>query len=434
MTAPAGRRRSTRAAPAVRLTGVNRSAPADSRRMPCTDSRRTVSRRTALAAGSAAAASFAAGAPFVRASAKAGTKPVTVGSGDHTYEWVADWARLPDGFAWGNTHGVCQSSDGTIFVCHQTEGGPERDVVLAFDPDGEFLRSWGKEYHGGGHGLDLRVEDGTEYLYLTELRTPSTVKYALDGEKVRNWKKPEGTDQYGPDVQYMATNVAFTPDGGFFVGDGYGSSYLIKYDADGELAGVFGGPGNEPGQLRCPHGLWWDARPGREPALAVADRGNNRLSYFDLDGNFLRVEAKNTVPAPCDLDGRENLALVPDLNARVQPARRERRTRRTSGDDASNRNRPRRRPRPAQTAGEMAARQVRRPARRRLRQRRRHPRRGVGADRPADLPRTGVTQPGGLAATVRLALSHARTAEGLLVRETRESSRAPAFPGPSEGP
>ena len=275
-----------------------------------------VTRRAALAAGSAGAAAFAA-APFVRASDKAGAKPVTVGSGGHVYAWDGDWAQLPDGFAWGNTHGVCQSGDGTIFVCHQAESGPERDVVLAFDPDGKFLRGWGEEFHGGGHGLDLRDEDGEEFLYLTDLSQPCTVKFTLTGEEVRRWGKPEGTDQYGPDVRYMATNVAFTPDGGFFVGDGYGSSFLIRYDAAGELVGVFSGKGTEPGELSCPHGLLWDDRPGREPALAVADRSNNRLSYFDVDGEFLRVEAAGTVPAPCDLDRRGELAVVPDLDARV---------------------------------------------------------------------------------------------------------------------
>ena len=275
-----------------------------------------VTRRTALAAGSAAAAGFAA-APFVHASDKSGTGPVTVGSGDQTYEWHADWAQLPDGFGWGNTHGVCQSEDGTIFVTHQAEGQPERDVILAFDPDGKFLRSWGREFHGGGHGLDLRAEDGGEFLYLTDLSQPCTVKFTLAGEEVRRWGKPTGTDEYGPDARYMATNVAFTPDGGFVIGDGYGSSYLLRYDADGELAKIVGGKGSEPGRLNCPHGLWWDDRPGRTPALAVADRSNNRLSYFDADGEFLEVVAKGAVPAPCDLDGRDGLAVVPDLNARV---------------------------------------------------------------------------------------------------------------------
>ena len=284
---------------------------------------RPVSRRSALKAGSAAAlltgTPFLRAAPFVRTADKTGGKPVTVGSGEYVYEWNGDWAQLPDGFAWGNTHGVCQSSDGTIFVCHQTEDDDQavRDVVLAFDPDGRFVRSWGEEFHGGGHGLDLRTEGGEEVLYFTDLSRPCTVKFTLTGEEIRRWGKPEGTDQYGPETKYLGTNVAFTPDGGFFVGDGYGSSYLVKYDAEGELVRVVGGKGSAPGELNVPHGLWWDARSGREPALAVADRANHRLSYFDADGNFLRIEAEGTVPAPCDLDGRKQLAVVPDLDARV---------------------------------------------------------------------------------------------------------------------
>ena len=284
-----------------------------------------VTRRSALQTGAATVA-LSAGVPFLRASDKAGSKPVTVGSGDHVYEWRSDWGELPDGFAWGNTHGVCQAKDGTIFLCHQAEDEPKRAVVLAFDAEGRFLRSWGEEFHKGGHGLDLREEDGEEFLYLTALTSndgPCTVKFTLAGEEVRRWTKPD-VDQYGDGQRYMATNVAFTPDGGFFIGDGYGSSHLIRYDAAGELVGVFASKGKKPGQLNCPHGLLWDDRPGRTPSLAVADRSNHRISYFDGDGQFLRVEAAGTVPAPCDFadvsagsgdDG--GVRVVPDLNSRV---------------------------------------------------------------------------------------------------------------------
>ena len=290
-----------------------------------------VSRRTALRAaartGAAAAVASATsvGTPFLHAGDKTG--PVTVGSGDWTYQWAGDWGELPDGFAWGNVHGVCQAADGTIFVTHQAEGGPVRDVILAFDPDGRFVRSWGEAFHGGGHGLDLRDEGGTEYLYLTDLSQPCTVKFTLDGEEVRRWGKPAGTEWYGPDDRYMATNVAFTPDGGFFIADGYGTSQLLRYDAAGELVRCVSGLGRELGRLQCCHGAWWDDRPGREPALAVADRSNNRVSYFDADGDFLRVEAKGTVPAPCDFAGMtandgtgedaKTVCVVPDLDARV---------------------------------------------------------------------------------------------------------------------
>lgn len=276
----------------------------------------SVSRRTALQTGAVGVALV--GAPFLRAADKTGAKPVTVGSGEHTYEWHGNWGDLPDGFAWGNTHGVCQAADGTIFLCHQAEGGPKRDVVLAFDADGKHLRGWGQEFHGGGHGLDLREEGGEEFLYLTALKSkdgPCTVKFTLAGEEVRRWGKPEA---YG-DLKYNATNLAFMPDGGFIVGDGYGSSRLIRYDAAGEFVGLISEAGKEPGQLRCPHGLLWDDRPGRTPELIVADRGNRRVSYFDGDGQFLRTEVPGDVTSPCDFadeDGK-GVFVIPDLDARV---------------------------------------------------------------------------------------------------------------------
>ena len=282
---------------------------------------RSVTRRAALQTGAAAVALT--GAPFLRASDKAGSEPVTVGSGDYVYEWHGGWGELPDGFGWGNTHGVCQAKDGTIFICHQAGSGPKRAVVLAFDADGKFLRSWGEEFHGGGHGLDLREESGEEFLYLTDLSQPCTVKFTLGGEEVRRWTKPD-VDEYGDGQKYLPTNVAFTPDGGFFLGDGYGSSHLLKYDAAGELVGVYSEMGSKPGQLACPHGLLWDDRPGRKAALAVADRSNHRISYFDLNGKFLRVEAAGTVPSPCDFadvhggSGKDGgVRVVPDLKARV---------------------------------------------------------------------------------------------------------------------
>ncbi|NNJ25839.1 peptidase [Alienimonas chondri] len=293
----------------------------------------SVSRRTALQTGAAAVA--LSGTPFLRASDKSGSKPVTVGSGDYVYEWHSNWGELPDGFEWGNTHGVCQAADGTIFMCHQAENEPKRDVVLAFDAEGQFVRSWGDEFHKGGHGLDLREEGGEEFLYLTALQSndgPCTVKFTLAGEEVQRWTKPEG---YG-DKRYNATNVAFLPDGGFFIGDGYGSSHLIRYDAKGELVSVLASKGSEPGQLNCPHGLLWDDRPGREPALAVADRSNHRISYFDIDGKFLRVEAAWTVPAPCDFAdvNASGVRVVPDLNSRVTLLDAENKVLTHLGDDA----------------------------------------------------------------------------------------------------
>src|SRR5262249_26374685 len=56
-------------------------------------------------------------------------------------------------------------------------------------------------------------------------------------------------------------------------------------------------------------------RPGREPALVVADRANARLQFFTLDGKHLNFVTDVSFPAHFDIRGTE--LLVPDLHARV---------------------------------------------------------------------------------------------------------------------
>ena len=47
------------------------------------------------------------------------------------------------------------------------------DTVLVFDPKGKFVRSFGKEWHGGGHGIDIRKEGSEEFIYLSNTWTPN---------------------------------------------------------------------------------------------------------------------------------------------------------------------------------------------------------------------------------------------------------------------
>ena len=109
--------------------------------------------------------------------------------------------------------------------------------------------------------------------------------------------------------------VVVVCDGGFFVGDGYGSNFIIQYDKEAKVIGHFGGTGTELGKFQTPHGLWWDDRPGRTPALVVCDRANARLQYFDQTGKQINVV--NGVLFPADIDTQGDLMLVPDLHARI---------------------------------------------------------------------------------------------------------------------
>ncbi len=275
--------------------------------------RRDFLKRT-TAAGAAALAANA--APTVLgARDKSGTKNPIIGHGDYRYECLHDWGQLPKHIRWQTTHGVTLDDDGFVYIKHQGHGGAAMDTIVVFDPKGKYVRSFGKGYYPGGHGIDLRKEGGEPFLYLSDIHNRQVVKTTLKGEEVWKLCYPVESGVYARVNQYRPTNVAFAPDGGFYVGDGYGSNYIHQYDKNARWVRTWGGTGSGNGQLKTPHGLWLDDRPGRQPSLVVADRANARLQYFTLDGRYLRTIKDVLFPAHFDIRG--DVLLVPDLHARV---------------------------------------------------------------------------------------------------------------------
>jgi len=246
---------------------------------------------------------------------KAGTKAPVIGSGEHRYEAIHGWGDLPGHIQWGDTHGVTIDEAGFIYIKHRSSAPQPMDSIVVFDPQGKYVRSFGKEYHSGGHGIDIRKENGEEFLYLCDVKNRQVIKTTLKGEQLWKLSYPEEANVYESEKQFNPTNVAFHPEGGFYVADGYGSSYIHQYDSNAKWVRTWGGKGTEPGKMQTPHGLWLDNRAGREPTLVVADRANARLQYFTLDGKFLRIVEGVSFPAHFDI--RRDELLVPDLHARV---------------------------------------------------------------------------------------------------------------------
>lgn len=288
--------------------------PSSARSTPPT---RNVSRRSFLRAAGAGAAAALAG-PFGIAGQddKSGKKPLVVGSGECTYEVEHDWGRLPGRIRFGNTHGVAEDSQGRIYVKHTVHASSQSgDAIVVFDESGEFVRSWGEEFRGGAHGLHLQREGRDEFLYLADPQRGLVVKTDLAGNQVWRIGCPMESGLYNDAKEYRPTNVAVAPNGDFFVADGYGKSWIHRYNAKAEYLGSFGGPGAERGQVSCPHGLIVDTR-GDKPVLLVADRSNRRLQRFTLDGRSLGFSGEH-VRSPCHFHTRGRLLLIPDLEARV---------------------------------------------------------------------------------------------------------------------
>ena len=280
-----------------------------------------LTRRQFLGSAAAATAVVTGGPMILHATDKAGSKRPVIGSGAYTYEVFHDWGQVPVGLQYGNTHGVCQDAQGHMYIHHTVhEGSQIHDTMVVFDEKGRFVRSWGKEFEGGAHGLHIRKEGSQEFLYLCDTKRGVVVKATLTGETVWSLGYPKESDKYTfdatgqPAIKYSPTNVAIAPNGDVYVADGYGSSYICQYDNNGKYIRTFGGKGTEPGQLDCPHGLIVDER-GPEPVLLVADRSNKRLQTFTLEGKPLALYQGTN--APCHFHTRKDVMVVPDLFARV---------------------------------------------------------------------------------------------------------------------
>lgn len=279
------------------------------------DSNDDMTRRAALGAGLSALPAFGA--------KKSGTAKPVIGAGEHTYEVHHDWGVLPDRIRYGNCHGVVEDSRGRIYVFHTVHRTSlSTDAMVVFDEKGKFVTSWGSEFAGGAHGLHLRKEGSEEFFYLCDINRKIVVKTTLEGKEVMRLGYPKESPSYAldaegkPAVKYVPTNLAVASNGDIYVADGYGSSFVNHYDKTGRFIRTFGGgKTKDPGALNAPHGIFIDSRSGAEEVV-VADRSNNRLQYFTLDGKHSRF-VTDDIKLPCHFHFRGDLMLIPDLAARV---------------------------------------------------------------------------------------------------------------------
>lgn len=235
-----------------------------------------------------------------------------LGQQDALFVWDESWNTAPIHQELGNTHGgMVVDRAGRLFASRDTA-----PAILVLNKQGELETSFGDDLGGGLHGMCLMEEEGQEFLYLAHTSQHRVLKMDLLGEVQWSLDFPEASGIYTKAAEYHPTGIAVAKDGRIFIADGYGKGYVHRYSAAREYLGSFGGPGQEQGQFHTPHGLVVQESHGHSRIL-VADRENNRLQSFDLDGNFLSV-LPVTLRRPCGIaiDGEGRLA-IPELAGRV---------------------------------------------------------------------------------------------------------------------
>ena len=240
-------------------------------------------------------------------------EPVRMGSGIMTFDTVPGWGLGEDGKSvLGSTHGgVVVDSEGSIYTS-ATKG------VVVFSPDGKVIREFVGPEYANIHDLEIRNEDGTDYIYAARNKDREGLKFrASDGEIVLHLPFPKASG-LNPLDKFSPTAITVAPNGDIFLSDGYASNVIFRFDKDGKYLTHFGEKGNEMKQFNTAHGMTLDSRYD-PPRLLVCDRNHKpkgRLLHYDLEGNFIE-EVVTGLGMPTSVSIQGDYVSVPDLHGRL---------------------------------------------------------------------------------------------------------------------
>ena len=207
------------------------------------------------------------------------------------YRLVENWAKLPQGRAFGSVIGVDVDRNGNVWAFDRCGGdtcaGSKLAPILQFDPSGKLLKSVGSGMFEFPHGFHLD-KDGN--LWATDGpgkdgKGYQVFKFSPEGKVLLTLGKA-GVGGEAPGTFIYPSAVVVASNGDIFVADGHGADTngrIMKFSRDGKFIKSWGQKGSGRGEFGGMHAIAIDSK-GR---LFVGDRGNSRIQIFDQDGRFL---------------------------------------------------------------------------------------------------------------------------------------------------
>ncbi len=190
--------------------------------------------------------------------------------------------------------------DGVNATCGESTNlrGWERrmhHVLFVVDGAGNLVQEWLQHdalfeapCARGPHKIKMSPYDADKHVWVIDDQLHLIHKFTYDGELVMTL----GTKgERGRDTGKLfdrPTDIAWLPDGTFFISDGYGGTRVAKFDADGNFLKEWGGPPADPdnpgpSEFRTVHSIAVSA----DRRVFVSDRSHRRLQVFDEEGEFL---------------------------------------------------------------------------------------------------------------------------------------------------
>jgi DNA-binding beta-propeller fold protein YncE len=240
-----------------------------------------------------------------------------VGGEDETgpYEVANGWPRPlgHPGWTWGSQGGVFAETPNRIYIANRgelpipekapegytggygafgqpaTQGKPRmQHCILVVDGNGKLLEDWTQWDHlfeggRGPHHIKINPYDQEKHVWVVDDMVQQVFEFTHDGKQLvltlgERLKQGEDDKHFG-----RPTDIAWLPDGTFFVSDGYVNTRVVKFDKNGKYLMAWGTKGKGPGQFDLPHSVDIDA----QRRVYVADRSNSRIQIFDENGKYL---------------------------------------------------------------------------------------------------------------------------------------------------
>ncbi len=158
-------------------------------------------------------------------------------------------------------------------------------IVTVYDRDGKLIDSWNQWNHlfSHPHFIMINPYDPEKHVWIVDSGSNQVFKFSNDGKRLVMTVGEAHVP--GDDKTHFRTptNLAFLPNGDFYVSDGYDNTRVVKFSKDGKYLMEWGKPGKDPGEFNALHSIAADAK-GR---VYVADRTNRRIQVFDANGKFL---------------------------------------------------------------------------------------------------------------------------------------------------
>jgi sugar lactone lactonase YvrE len=222
--------------------------------------------------------------------------------------WIAQRGELPlpQGAKPWTSYGMLApvrqatgNDDGLDPTCQPVEkrGWQRRyhHVILVVDRNGKLVQWWqdldklfDMSCGRGPHKIKISPYDPEKHVWIIDDQLHVIYKFTYDGKLVMTLGTKGKRGRDAGKLFDRPTDIAWLPDGTFFISDGYGGTRVAKFDKDGKFLMDWGGPPKDPSnpgpnEFNTVHSI----QISNDRRLFVVDRGHRRIQVFDENGKFL---------------------------------------------------------------------------------------------------------------------------------------------------